>query len=505
LKPTYTRRSHLLPFAFCVALVATAITPSSVLAADPVSGNWTRLKTAHFEFYTTNPKPQALEALQTFEQVRSFFVQTTNSRSLVDAALTIVAFSSEKEYNPYRWNQGACAAYQHSWTRDYIVLQDLSAEHSQVAKHEYTHFVFERLGIKLPIWMSEGVADVYSSLYYDRHKVSIGRPLASRTYSLESGAWLPLDSLIDVGQNSPYYNQSDKMLTFYSESWALTHMLMLSDAYAAGFPKFLSAVASGSPTRAAFESVYGKSVADIERDLRMYTRRKNLPQRFFDLQLDGSDAQRAEVTAVSRGEIEVALGGLLASNPRIQADTQARLNEMSKRSSENPEIEESLGYSALSQNRKQEARAHFALAVERHSNNPDVLYYYACLEQEAGAPSRKLIALLKRVLELNPKHGDARLELGLLAAQSGEFQLAVDTLSTLDPVQPDHAYVFFYTLSFCHIHLNNATEARSYAEKAGHATHGSAEQVQLENLRLYIDEQASQDTNTIAMRSAGGR
>ncbi len=209
------------------------------------------------------------------------------------------------------------------------------------------------------------------------------------------------------------------------------------------------------------------------------------------------------IATVSDAEIDVTLAGLLASNPRIQADTQAKLSEISKRRSENPEIEESLGYLALQQNRKDDARSHFALAVERHSKNPEVLYYYARLEQAAGAPSGKVMALLQQVLELNPRHEDARLELGFLAAESQNFQLAVDTLSVLDDVQPMHAFALFYTLSYCHIHLNHSGNARAYAEKAGGAPHSSAEQNQLNTLRLYINQEDPKPVETATTASAG--
>src|SRR5450432_3527638 len=102
------------------------------------SPKWISVSTPHFEMYTTNSERSATQALRVFEQVRYFFLQNSPSKSAPEAVVRIIAFKSEKEYKPYRINEGAFAYYQRSRERDYIVMQDLDSEHHQAAIHEYT-------------------------------------------------------------------------------------------------------------------------------------------------------------------------------------------------------------------------------------------------------------------------------------------------------------------------------------------------------------------------------
>ncbi len=141
------------------AAILNALSPN-LQAAE----HWIRLTTPHFEMYTTNSEKQGVAALQVFEEVRYFFLQNSKSKTGPDTPVRIIAFRSEKEYKPYRPNEGAVAYYLRSRKVDYIVMQDISPEHHQTAVHEYTHLIVEHLGLKLPLWLNEGLADLYSSL-----------------------------------------------------------------------------------------------------------------------------------------------------------------------------------------------------------------------------------------------------------------------------------------------------------------------------------------------------
>jgi hypothetical protein len=208
----------------CLAAVAILGTLSPNMKA---AEHWIRLTTPHFEMYTTNGEKQGTAALSVFEQVRYFFLQNSKSKTASGTPVRIIAFRSEKEYRPYRLNEGAFAYYLRSRKVDYIVMQDISPEHHQVALHEYTHLVIEHLGLQFPIWFNEGLADLYSSLEPKGDQALLGRPLEGRLIILMTQSWLNLNALFAVGPDSPYDNERDKMSIFYAQSWALTHMLAL--------------------------------------------------------------------------------------------------------------------------------------------------------------------------------------------------------------------------------------------------------------------------------------
>jgi hypothetical protein len=118
-------------------------------------------------------------------------------------------------------------------------MRELEPEHHQNGVQEYTNFVFEHSGLILPLWLNEGLADLYSSVAGREGHVVLGRAPFGRLYTLENQPLINLETLLEVGRDSPYYSQSQKMLLFYAEIWALTHMLPLSPDYAAEFPKFV--------------------------------------------------------------------------------------------------------------------------------------------------------------------------------------------------------------------------------------------------------------------------
>jgi len=82
--------------------------------------------------------------------------------------------------------------------------------------------------------------------------MEIGALIPGRFQVLQQNQWLPLETLLAVDQNSPYYNERDRAGVFYAESWALIHMLNLSKPYRPEYGKFVTAIVSGLPAANAF-------------------------------------------------------------------------------------------------------------------------------------------------------------------------------------------------------------------------------------------------------------
>src|SRR5712692_6176956 len=87
-------------------VLASVFLPSVIPAAD----QWLKLKSSHFELYTTAGEKKGREAILYFEQVRDFFSKALK-QSKPAAPVRIIAFSSEKEYKPFRPNEFASAFY----------------------------------------------------------------------------------------------------------------------------------------------------------------------------------------------------------------------------------------------------------------------------------------------------------------------------------------------------------------------------------------------------------
>ena len=153
------------------------------------------------------------------------------SKAMPSAPVRIIAFRSDKEFEPYRFNAASSAFYLEGYDRDYIVMRSISPEYYPVAVHEFTHLLVKHTGADLPIWFNEGLAELYSTLKPAGKKVLVGEVIPGRFYYLQQHKWLSLEALTSADHNSPYYNERDRAGIFYSESWALMHMLNLSSEY----------------------------------------------------------------------------------------------------------------------------------------------------------------------------------------------------------------------------------------------------------------------------------
>ncbi len=456
---------------------------------SPLPGNplWVKVSTSHFEMYTGENETTALQALHTFEDVRSFFLHNSKSNSAPEEPVRIFAFSSEGDYRPYRLNEGAFAYYVRSRERDYIVMQDIHPEHYHAAIHEYTHLVIEHAHMRLPLWLNEGLAEFFSSLEPHGQQTMVGRPLPERLWTLHNQGWMSWKLLFTVDRSSPYYNKADKMQMFYSQSWALTHMLELDDRYRVAFPGFLAKIANGMPTADALQSSFGKTVKQVDDDLRAYLEQYTLRARLFDFPLQKSDLQ-PEVMALTDLQVKVALATLLATSRPNTKEARDRLIALETANSGNPAIEESLGYLAWRENRLADAQQYFNRAIQSNSNDAQMIYQFAVLRKSAGASPQEVIRLLDRALALKPGLREALLLLGFTSVESRQFDSALSALRKIKTIEPDGAYDYFAALAFCYGNLIQPAAAKQHAERALNYAKNPTEKRQMEDLLRRMDK-----------------
>ena len=107
------------------------------------------------------------------------------------------------------------------------MMQDLLPEHYPMVLHEYTHVVINQAGMKLPLWLNEGFAELYSTMKPVHNKILVGRLIPGRMQVAEAGL-VDLRGILDANAQSPAYNEGSRVAIFYAESWALVHMLKFS-------------------------------------------------------------------------------------------------------------------------------------------------------------------------------------------------------------------------------------------------------------------------------------
>lgn len=454
-------------FRFSAAMVV-LLSFFGVAPAD-AQEQWTRVATKNFEMYTTDDAAHATAALAAFEQVRSFFLQSSQATSVPPGQVKIVAFRNEAEYAQYRLNPGAFAYFLHNYKQDYIVMRDINPEHFPAVIHEYTHLVIQHSGWKLPLWMNEGVAEVYSSLRTQGNGMVLGALPVGRMRDLRNGEMLDLSTLLAVDHSSPYYQQRDKMRLFYAESWALSHMLMLAPEYKDRFLSFVMAISAGTSAADCFLQVYGKTVDQVQSDL--VASLSVAAQQTELLNVKTAVAETAPaISPLSNFDRDLTLADLLSSSAQTAATARTMLLQLAATQPGNADVQESLGYLAWQQGDEREAQSHFRKAFQNGSNDPVMLCQYASLveaseEQDRLEGDAARSALLK-ALAIRPNYPEARLQFALVEFRAGHYESASANLTQIKTVKPEQAYCFYSALAYTQYRLGKVEEARAAATSA---------------------------------------
>jgi hypothetical protein len=446
---------------------------------------WLRASTPNFELYTDENEARARDTILYFEQVRAFFAEATQSKRAPVKAIRIVGFRSEKDFAAFSPGAGAAAYYQAGDLRDHIVMLGLGSDHYEAAVHEYVHLMIYASGLPPPLWLNEGLAQLYSSLKASTRDATIGAVDRGRLAYLTQNKLLDLYVLAAVDRESPFYNDPEKMQLFYAESWALTHMLALADDYRPKFTDFLAAAASGSDLAQALNDVYGRSPGKVQGDLLAYIRQSSFKGYAFSFGVV-KPALQAEIRNASPLESGLVLAGLQASQPSRQNEARVAYEKLASEYPRSWEPAAGLAYLALRSRSAQEAERRFARAVELGCDDAKLFFDYATFTVDSDA--KKRAALLRKAVELKPGYDEARLYLGFASYEAEDFPGARDALQSVKQVPPEQAASYFLALAFSSDRLGLREEAKIAAQRALDAARGEADKDSARRLLEYLSQ-----------------
>ncbi len=442
-----------------VTFLAITTAPSALVAQQ-----WTRLTSPNFEIYTDAGEKEGRGLLTRFEQVRGFFLKAAPVRPPEEFPVRIIAFKSREEFSQYNPNPVAAAYFTSNAYRDYIVLPNTSQEMFSLGVHEYTHLVVRHSGLRLPLWLNEGWADVFSSMRQVSDGIAVGDLLKDRVQLLEKGVWLDLPSLAVVNQRSPEYHEANRAGMFYSQSWALAHMLYLSPEYKDNFAKFLNALHRGAPFAEACQTAFGKSPATLQEELHTYFTRKKIVGQIFEVTFDKAQA-KPEVAPVSDFDSRLVLADLLTVIGQV-ARAGEEYEALAREQPNRPEVALSLGYVALARKENEGARQQFEKAFALGIRDARMCFQLAALQREAHAPVATVIPVLERAVELRPDFTEALVNLGLARMETREFEKAIESLMKVPTVAPGAAPAVFTALAYSNLQTGHLDDARNHAATA---------------------------------------
>lgn len=458
-----------------------------LVAESQAAEKWIRATSEHFELYTPQSERKARETLLYFEQVRDFFQGMMNARPDDSIPVRIVLFANEKQYQPFRPSEVAAAYYQQAYDRDYIVMGGYSPEADRIATHEYMHLLIRHLGLRPPLWLDEGLAELYSTLKPAGGKMLIGDLIRGHMIVLNQEKWIPLEQLFQIGPDSKEYNTKAPAGVLYAESWALLHMLNLAEEYRGKGGDVLARIEKNTLAGPALEKAFGKKLWDLELDLRSYVSKNNrFVGALFPFKWDKS-RETVEVAPVGAQEVGAMLA-LVHVNAGHYDVAKAQLEALAAEDPNSAAVAEARGYYAWHRQDWPRAQENLRKAVSLAANpSAKLLYDAGRVEQLGGARSTEAAGLLERAMKARPDWLEPRITLAEHYVFSKQPQAALDLLTGAKGVKPRIAPRLFRALGYSEAMLGRIPAARLALERARQYTKESFDQEQNQRLADYLE------------------
>jgi tetratricopeptide (TPR) repeat protein len=202
--------------------------------------NWTEIRSTHFTVISNAGEHDGRRIALQFEEVRAMFEQLY-PKLRVDSGKPTTVFALKNEDSlkllipSYGQNSKAMhvAGFYHPfYDKNFAVIRtDVSGTGPlgfRSLYHEYTHAFFRYNFRGLPLWLDEGLAELYGNTSIEGKQARVGLPNNNQLRYLQANEFLPLEQLVAIDRTSPLYNTQEHAGVFYSESWALVHFLAFS-------------------------------------------------------------------------------------------------------------------------------------------------------------------------------------------------------------------------------------------------------------------------------------
>ncbi|HUE44580.1 MAG TPA: DUF1570 domain-containing protein [Candidatus Sulfotelmatobacter sp.] len=450
---------------------------ATAVAAE--NAGWTEVRSPHFVVTSNAGEIAARSVASDFEQIRGLF-HATFPGLRVDPAQPIRIIVARDEatmrmITPDEWggpeHVHPSGVFHSDGEKDYVVLR-LDAEGTtafHTSYHEYTHSLMHLNFSHLPLWVREGVAEFFGNSLLSETKATTGTVDRGHLFVLSKNEWLPMETLFQVSETSPFYNEKNQASVFYAESWATVHYLLLDpEARRADLlKKYLVSWDSGADAVSAGQTALGDLHA-FELAVKKYVGQANWRPGVVLPGLAGMQEASWKVRTMAPAEV-LALRGDYFTHRRMMDEARPLLEEAVKSGPEIATTHEALGFFYFRNSDFAEAQGEMQRAIALGADDFVPYFTLGSLELrnvvESDDDIRDARKSLERAAELNPMFAPTFEALTQAYSRSAETQgkalAAAETAVKLDAESRSYRVNLAYTL------LNNGqTErARAVAEK----------------------------------------
>lgn len=431
-----------------------------------VQQGWFEIRTSHFNIYSCGDPKDVYKLAGRLEQFSEAYSLLAGTQAVASPPVVVMAFPNHESMKPflplYQGRPGNLAGFFARGSDENLIVLNLPGSNEEssgmdVIFHEYAHLLFRRNDLIWPLWLKEGMAEIYSTFETSGNKVQIASPIEHHLRLLTQEPLMPLHELFAVTHDSPQYNEATRQGIFYAESWLLTHFLMAGDnsTYKTRFGQFTALLGQGQTPEQAFTNALKTTLPAMEADLRRYLERGVIEP--IELQLPGNVS--APVSAFARTitpvEIYFRLGDELLRINRLD-DAKSYFTQAQKLAPASPLPYEGLGLVAAQREQHDEALNELAEAMQHGSTSFLVHFTYARVKYKMTAVSKNQYAPLdnqeakmirdefQKSLQLMPDFGPANDLFGFFEMVQGENLTAAEQhlklAVQLEPENPSYLF-----------------------------------------------------------------
>ena len=458
----------------------------SILTAAPLwAAGWGLLETGRVRLYTNATEADARRALAGLDEVARGMDVLWGPLPASAPPLRVYLFRDLPGLRAMGAQGFSRGFFQSGPDYDAIAAVAGEADSVRAVRHEYIHRVLHRSARRIPQWLEEGLAELYSTLAWENGRWLAGRPVEGHVLTLRQRSWMTFAELEQMPQDESLWLRSGDVMRFYGQSWAFAHHLAVDSERADRFPALLRRLMDGEPAAAAIEAEYGQppdALLDLAR-----TRYQRGILRIRRVDGPAPDpAPNPRWSALPEAEASVALAELAAATGH-RADDIQWIDRLRTAARNSPRALTRLGVLALRQGDKAAAEAHFRAAVAAGVEEPAAAFELAMLIRDRDGVTPEVLDLLHRTVALNPAHGEALYILAVEAQRAGRLGEATTLLERAAAALP-RQFLFREALARNYAAAGRDADARAQALSARTAARTRDEIAMAEGLLRELDQ-----------------
>jgi tetratricopeptide (TPR) repeat protein len=387
-------------------------------SARDTTDHWIEVRSQHFVVLTNSNEKQARHTAGEFERMRGIFhLLMPAAADSAGSPIVVVAVKDKKAFQALepeaylgKGMLNLAGLFMRAPDKNYILLRlDAEGDHPfATVYHEYTHYMLRNASEWLPIWLNEGLAEFYQNTDIHDKEILLGQANTDDILYLRQNKLLPLATLFKVDAASPYYHEEQKGSVFYAESWALTHLIEISDAQknTNRLQDYANRLSKKEDSLVAAQEAFG-DLNMLQKALNSYIAQGQFMM-FKMSKVVAVDETSFTVRAVSTADADAIRADVLVYTQRTK-EAQALIESTLRDDPNNALAHETMGFIKFREGDLPAARKWYGEAVKLDSQSYLAHYYFAAMSLQSGdqKPDPQIESSLRACIKLNPTFAPA--------------------------------------------------------------------------------------------------